>query len=88
MDVPSGWAEAGKTIQRTFGTGDFNAGVSFVVAIGRLADAADHHPDILLTYPRVVVTLTTHDAGRVTEKDLRLAAEINRVWDERKSATA
>lgn len=81
MEVPSGWTGTGQTIQRTFRTGDFARGVALVVAIGRLADEADHHPDILLTYPTVVVTLTTHDEGRVTERDLRLAAQIDRVWE-------
>jgi 4a-hydroxytetrahydrobiopterin dehydratase len=83
VDIPTGWAETGKTIQRTFRTGSFHDGVTLVVAIGQLADAADHHPDILLTYPTVVVTLMTHDEGRVTERDLRLAAQIDRVWQER-----
>jgi len=86
MDVPAGWTGIGKAIQRTFETGDFNHGLAFVVAIGRLADAADHHPDVLLTYPRVVVTLTTHDAGDVTDRDLRLAVEIDRLWAERFAA--
>jgi 4a-hydroxytetrahydrobiopterin dehydratase len=86
MDIPTGWTTAGDTIRRTFETGDFNRGVSFVVAIAQLADAADHHPDVLLTYPKVVVELMTHDAGRVTERDLRLAAQINRLWEESFSA--
>jgi pterin-4a-carbinolamine dehydratase len=86
VNVPTGWTEIGLTIQRTFGTGDFARGVSLVVAIGKLADEADHHPDILLTYPTVAVTLMTHDEGRVTERDLRLATQINRVWEERFSA--
>lgn len=81
MDIPPGWTETGRTLQRTFPTGDFARGVSLVVAIGRLADEADHHPDVLLTYPTVVVTLTTHDEGGVTERDLRLAAQIGRVWE-------
>jgi 4a-hydroxytetrahydrobiopterin dehydratase len=82
VDIPTGWTGDEKAIQRTFKTGTFARGVSFVVAIGTLADAADHHPDILLTYPAVTVTLTTHDAGRVTGRDLRLAAQIDRAWDE------
>ena len=59
-----------------------------VAAIGRFADAADPHPDILLTYPTVVVALMTHDEGRVTERDLRLAAQIDRLWAERSTPTA
>jgi pterin-4a-carbinolamine dehydratase len=82
MDIPTGWTRTGNNIQRTFSTGDFARGVALVVAIGKLADAANHHPDILLTYPRVVVTLTTHDEGRVTDRDLRLATQIERYWAE------
>jgi len=86
MDIPAGWTGIDAAIQRTFRTGNFARGVSLVVAIGKLADEADHHPDILLTYPAVVVTLTTHDEGRVTERDLRLAAQIDRLWAERFAA--
>jgi 4a-hydroxytetrahydrobiopterin dehydratase len=83
MDVPTGWTVAGKTLQRTFPTGTFHDGVEFVVAIGQVADAADHHPDILLTYPTVAVTLMSHDVGRVTDRDLHLAGQISRLWEER-----
>lgn len=82
MDNPSGWETAGNTIERTFQTGDFDRGVALVVGIGKLADAADHHPDVLLTYRAVKVMLTTHDAGRVTDRDLRLADQIDRLWEE------
>lgn len=82
MDIPTGWTETGKTIQRIFPTGTFRDGVAFVVAIGRVADAVDHHPDILLTYPDVAVTLMSHDVGEVTDRDLQLAAQINRLWEE------
>jgi pterin-4a-carbinolamine dehydratase len=82
MDVPGGWESKGNTIEKTFGTGDFDRGVSLVVGIGKLADAADHHPDILLTYRAVKVMLTTHDAGRVTDRDRRLAEQIDRLWEE------
>ncbi len=82
MDIPGGWETKGSTIERTFQTGDFDRGVSLVVGIGKLADAADHHPDILLTYREVKVVLTTHDAGKVTERDARLASRIDRLWEE------
>jgi 4a-hydroxytetrahydrobiopterin dehydratase len=83
MDIPTAWESRGDTIERTYRTGDFDRGVALVVGIGRLADAAGHHPDILLTYPAVKVTLTTHDAGnRVTDRDLRLAEQIDRLWEE------
>ena len=61
----------------TFRTGSFGRGVSFVVEIGRLADAADHHPDVDLRPGRVAVRLSTHDVGGLSERDVSLAREIS-----------
>lgn len=77
-----GWAPTDKTIHRTFHTGTFDAGVAFINDLAKLAAAADHHPDVILTYKAVIITLTTHDEGRVTDKDVALAEQINRLWDE------
>ena len=51
----------------------------FVNRVGRLAEAANHHPDILITYDKVRLGLTTHDEGGLTEKDFRLARRINKL---------
>lgn len=74
--APSGWEAADQTATATFRTGSFATGVDLVVAIGRLADDANHHPDVLLRYPDVAVTLTTHDAGGLTQRDVDLARAI------------
>jgi pterin-4a-carbinolamine dehydratase len=74
--APAGWQVDGVTAVATFGTGSFATGVDLVVAIGRLADDANHHPDVLLRYPDVAVTLTTHDAGGLTQRDVDLARAI------------
>ena len=84
--IPAHWAPTDKTIHRTFKTNSFVRGVEFINAIKDLAEAVNHHPDIILTFPAVIVTLTTHDEGAVTMKDLALAEQINRVWDERFAA--
>lgn len=69
---------AGAFAAATFATGSFARGVALVVEIGRLADAADHHPDVDLRYPTVTVRLTTHDEGSaVTKKDAALARGIS-----------
>ncbi|MDZ5619441.1 4a-hydroxytetrahydrobiopterin dehydratase [Nocardioides bizhenqiangii] len=60
-----------------FRTGSFNKGVDFVVRIGALADAADHHPDVDLRYPMVTVRLSTHEVDGLTERDVALAREIS-----------
>lgn len=81
VTVPPGWARTEKTIHRTFATGSFVRGVTLIEGLRDLAEAVNHHPDVILTYPAVIVTLTTHDEGQVTERDLALAWEINRLWE-------
>ena len=53
-------------------------GIKFVNRVAEKAEAADHHPDILINYTRVTMTCSTHDAGGITEKDSRLAREIEK----------
>lgn len=79
--VPVGWTATEKTIHRTFTTNSFVRGVDFVNALTPLAEEMNHHPDIILTYPCVIVTLTTHDESRVTAKDIALAKQLNHLWD-------
>lgn len=71
------WTVADEVASATFRTGSFEHGVRLVVAIGELADAADHHPDVDLRYPTVTVRLTTHDLGGLSVRDLALAREIS-----------
>lgn len=59
-----------------FATGSFDRGVEFVRAIGELADAANHHPDVDLRYPAVTVRLQTHEIGGLSERDAALAVQI------------
>lgn len=60
-----------------FRTGNFATGVSLVDAIGVLADAANHHPDIDLRYGAVTVRLVTHEAGGLSTRDIELARQIS-----------
>src|ERR1700742_2090923 len=60
-------------IQRTFTFADFNAAFGFMARVALMAEKMDHHPEWFNVYNRVEVTLSTHDAGGVTEKDLALA---------------
>jgi 4a-hydroxytetrahydrobiopterin dehydratase len=60
-----------------FRTGSFAKGVALVDAIGALADAADHHPDIDLRYPGVTVRLSTHEVGGLSDRDIELARQIS-----------
>lgn len=73
----SGWQLDGDQIRATFASGDFLTGVRLVNAVALLAEEANHHPDVLLTYPEVSITLSSHDVGGVTSRDLDLARTIN-----------
>ncbi len=76
-----GWTPSGAAISRTFTLPSFTAALTFAAAVGHLAERANHHPDILIQYRRVTFTLSTHDAGGLTDKDFALAREINRLLD-------
>lgn len=75
-DVPE-WVEAGGSIQRTYSFNDFLSSMSFVNRVADAAEADQHHPDILIRYNKVTLTLSTHDAGGITEKDFALAARCD-----------
>lgn len=72
------WQEKNTSLVREFSFPDFKSALAFVVQIGELAEATNHHPDISLSWGRVSISLTTHDEGGVTEKDRQLAAAIDR----------
>ena len=71
-----GWARQESSIQRTFSFDDFEGAMAFVNRVAELAEAADHHPDIDIRYSKVTLTLSTHDAGGLTERDFSLAEKI------------
>lgn len=76
--LPS-WRYQEGHLVRVFETGAWQRTLLLANAIGYLGEAAWHHPDLLLSYPRLKVMLTTHDAGGVTEKDFALALRIEEV---------
>ncbi len=65
-----------------FATGSFAKGVELVDAIGRLADAADHHPDVDLRYAGVRVSLVTHEIGDISDRDVAVAQQISVAADD------
>ena len=75
------WQVRDNVLIAEFAWPDFAAGLRFVNAIGFLAERKQHHPDIELGYTRVIVRLTSHDAGTITNRDQVLAAEIDRLMD-------
>ncbi len=71
-----GWKQQGKGISKTFDLKGFKGAMAFTGTVGELAERADHHPDILIQFTKVTLTLSSHDAGGITDRDLRLARQI------------
>ena len=74
-----GWTQTGVEISRTVVLAGFPAALLFAGAVGHLAEKADHHPDILIQYRKVTLTLSTHSAGGLTDKDFALAGQIDAI---------
>lgn len=72
-ELPSEWDRDGDEIARVYEFDDYLEGVEFATQVGEIADEEFHHPEITIRYDEVEVRLTTHDAGGITEKDIRLA---------------
>ena len=75
-----GWAlnDAGEII-KTYTFSGFPQSLMFTTAVGVLAEAAQHHPDITIKWNKVTLALTTHDEGGLTEKDFALAKQFDRL---------
>jgi 4a-hydroxytetrahydrobiopterin dehydratase len=77
----AGWSHdaAAGTIRREFKFASFSEAFAFMTRVAMLCEKADHHPDWSNSYNRVSVTLSTHSAGGLTEKDVNLATAIDRL---------
>ena len=64
-------------LHKVYPCADFAAGLAFINRIAAVAEEAQHHPNLLLQYKSVTVTLTTHDSGGLTARDLAMAAAID-----------
>ena len=78
----SAFVHLGDVLYGSYTTKDFERAVAFVADVARAADAQNHHPDVRLGYGKVSFELSSHDAGGVTQRDLVLAREIQRIADE------
>ena len=72
-----GWKRRANQLTKSFQFASFRDSIVFVNRVATLADNHDHHPDIDVRYDSVALTLSTHDAGGITEKDLALAEQID-----------
>jgi len=75
----SGWTLDGDTIRKQYAFAGFPEAVGFVNRLVPGAEAADHHPDVLINYKRVTLTYSTHSEGGLTEKDFAGAAMADRL---------
>jgi 4a-hydroxytetrahydrobiopterin dehydratase len=74
------WNEVNNTLKQSFVFKDFKQAFEFMTKVARIAEAQNHHPYWTNVYNKVEIILSTHDAGDiVTEKDRKLAAEIDKI---------
>lgn len=73
------WTREGRSLHREFVFGDFREAIAFVESLVEPADNAGHHPDIKISYNKVTLILTTHDAGGLTQLDFDVAQLINQL---------
>ena len=79
LETLPGWTTDGKEISRTFEFEDFVTAIDFVNRLVEPAESAGHHPDLIVSYNKVTVNLSTHDAGGLTPIDFTLAEEISQL---------
>ena len=71
-----GWRLDADTIKKEFQFPSFPKAIKFVNKVAEIAEQADHHPDILINFRKVTLSLSTHDEGGITQKDFRLAEQL------------
>ena len=74
------WKHEGGMLRRTYEAPTFLKGIEFVSQVAKAAEAADHHPDIDIRWRKVTLALVTHDAGGLTWRDTKLAAEADTLF--------
>jgi len=80
-EIPDGWTASGdgKAIERRFEFKDFSEAFAFLTRVAMHAEKVDHHPEFTSVWNKVDFRLTSHDAGGVTDRDVKLAKAIDRL---------
>ena len=81
----SGWELKGGAIAKVYKFREFMDGIRFLNKIAQIAESMDHHPDIAINYTRITFSCSTHSEGGITEKDIKLASEIEREFKQYES---
>ena len=82
-----GWSRRGDSLTKTYRFPSFPAGITFVTRVADVAESMDHHPDIDIRHTRLTFTLSSHDVGGVTSRDVRLALRIQAIAEEQGATT-
>ena len=77
LTPPDGWALHDQTLHRELEFADFSEAFAFMTRVALVAEKLDHHPDWSNSWNKVVIDLTSHDKGSLTERDIRLAEAVN-----------
>jgi 4a-hydroxytetrahydrobiopterin dehydratase len=77
MQLPEGYIDSQGALERTFELPSFRDAIAFVGRVADLAEEANHHPDIAISYKKVTLRWTTHSAGGLTDLDYELAARTD-----------
>jgi 4a-hydroxytetrahydrobiopterin dehydratase len=80
-----GWECRDNSLCKLYRFNEFMDGIHFVDRIAEMAEAADHHPDIHINYTRVTFICSTHSDGGITDKDTRLARQIEQAFGSQRS---
>ena len=82
LETPDGWTHEGNELVRVIDTATYAQGVELTLQIANLADAMNHHPEIALTYSQVRISVSSHDVGAVTGRDIVFAHAANTLISE------
>ena len=80
LNTLPGWECQDNSLRKLFRFNEFMDGIRFIGRIAEIAEAADHHPDMHINYTRVTFICSTHSEGGVTDKDIRLARQIEQAF--------
>jgi 4a-hydroxytetrahydrobiopterin dehydratase len=79
--LPKGWKKVDNKIRRKFEFTDFPEAINFVKKTAEIAEDQNHHPNILIEYNQVTITVWTHEENAITDKDIKLALSVNSVFE-------
>ena len=73
------WGNSNKKLERTFKFKDFNESIDFVNKVAKISEEQDHHPDIIIKYNEVKISITDHEKGGVSDKCHKLVKDIDKL---------